>query len=276
MNASALSHRAPARMLRALDRLRGTPWPYCVAAFHRIAEPCGDGDELSYPPTAFAALCRYWRERCEILSLDRLLARLAHGDPAEHPCLSITFDDGYADNAEAAAPILDRLELSATFFLPTAALGVENRFPWDAGMSPPPRVMSWEQAQELHRAGFGIGSHTATHARLSVVRGAELERELEEPRRRLELELGEAPLDLAYPFGGPADCDEVARSAARRAGYRSCFSCHGGLIAAGDSPYRLNRMSISPRYHATPQAWARAYTRARWRASARRPAPAHW
>ncbi len=273
MTVRSLAARAPAPVFRALDRLRGSPWPYCVAAFHRIADH--PGDELSYPPAIFDALCRYWRDHFEILSLDCLLARLAHGDPARHPCLSITFDDGYADNAEVAAPVLERLDLSATFFLPTAAIGARRHFPWDAGLAPPPRTMSWAQARELHRAGFGVGSHTVTHARLATVRGAKLERELEDSRGRLGMELGEAPQDLAYPFGGPDDCDDIARAAARRAGYRSCFGCHGGLIAVGDSPYRLNRMSISPRYHPSPQAWARAYSRARWRTSARR-APGHW
>jgi peptidoglycan/xylan/chitin deacetylase (PgdA/CDA1 family) len=275
MNLNALARRAPAPVFRALDRMRGSAWPYCVVAFHRIAAPARADDELSYAPDAFAALCRYWREHFEVLSLDRLWARLAQGDVADHPCLSITFDDGYADNAEVAAPVLDQLDLSATFFLCSGAVGTQPRFPWDAGLSPPPRLMSWTQARELHRAGFGIGSHTVSHARLAAVRGAALSSELEDSRRRLASELGEAPLDLAYPFGGIADCDEVARTAARAAGYRSCFGCHGGLIAAGDSPYRLNRISISPRYHPTPQAWARAYTRARWRTAAHR-SPGHW
>ncbi|HVA65209.1 MAG TPA: polysaccharide deacetylase family protein, partial [Terriglobales bacterium] len=224
-------------------------------------------DELTYPAAGFAALCRYWRDHYEILSLDCLLARLAHSDEAPHPCLTITFDDGYADNAEVAAPILDRLNLSATFFVTTAVIGTRARFAWDAGLPATPPLMSWAQVRELRAAGFGIGSHTATHARLAGLRGAELHYELVASRQRLQMELGEPVLDFAYPFGGPHDCDAPAREAVRRAGYRCCLACHGGGVAATDSPYRLRRISVSPRHHANPQAWARTYTRLRWGAA---------
>ena len=253
---------------RALAWLPERQWPACVVAFHRVWD--GSRDELSYPPAAFAELCRYWRDHFEMLTLDRLLARHRHGDVATHPTLAITFDDGYADNAEVAAPILDRLGLGATFFVTTGYIGTEQRFAWDRGLARPARLMRWEQVRELHRAGFGIGSHTVSHARLSQTPDASLRWELDASRRRLEAEMGEAVLDFAYPFGGPEDCGEAARGAIASAGYRSCFSCHGGLIRTGESAYRLRRVSISPRYHGSPRDWAAQYARLRWQAGRRR------
>ncbi|MGH9394685.1 MAG: polysaccharide deacetylase family protein [Terriglobales bacterium] len=260
-----LMERIPAGVVRGVDRLANTGWPYAVVALHRVPASAGArDDELSYPAAQFEELCRYWRDHCEILNLDCLLARLAHRERAAHACLSITFDDGYADNAEVAAPILDRLSLSATFFVATAAIGSDCRFPWDAGLQERPRLMSWAQVRELHAAGFGIGSHTVSHARLAQVRGDALKSELADSRQRIERELGEPCLDLAYPFGGAGDCDFTARQAVQAAGYRCCLSCHGGLIAPADSPFRLRRIAVSPRHHATPRAWARQYGRARW------------
>jgi len=239
--ARSLAREVPLPALRALDRLRGAPWPYSIVAFHRVGD--GGADELTYPAAGFAALCRYWRDHYEILSLDCLLARLAHRDQASHPCLS------------------------ATFFLTTAVIGTRARFAWDAGLAATPPLMSWAQVRELRAAGFGIGSHTATHARLAGLRGAELHYELVASRQRLQVELGEAVLDFAYPYGGPHDCDAPAREAVRCAGYRCCLACHGGGVAATDSPYRLRRIAVSPRHHADPQAWARTYTRLRWGAA---------
>jgi hypothetical protein len=65
--------------------------------------------------------------------------------------------------------------------------------------------------------------------------------------------------DFAYPFGGIADCREEQRELIHAAGYRTCFSCHGGLIRPGDDAYHLRRIAISPRYHLTPSAWERRY-----------------
>lgn len=47
---------------------------------------------------------------------------LAKADALPRASLSITFDDGYADNLKHAAPILDKYRLPATFFIATAYL----------------------------------------------------------------------------------------------------------------------------------------------------------
>lgn len=65
-----------------------------------------------------AFLARYF---C-VLPLPDALAALQRGTlPAAAAC--ITFDDGYADNLEVAAPILQQYGLSATFFIATGFTG---------------------------------------------------------------------------------------------------------------------------------------------------------
>ncbi|MGZ5365969.1 MAG: polysaccharide deacetylase family protein [Mycobacterium sp.] len=70
---------------------------------------------------AFEAQMRWVRGWFNVLPLATGVELLYAGKlPAR--ALSITFDDGYADNAELAAPILSRLGLTATFFVATGFL----------------------------------------------------------------------------------------------------------------------------------------------------------
>jgi peptidoglycan/xylan/chitin deacetylase (PgdA/CDA1 family) len=92
-----------------------------ILIFHRVlAQP----DPLfpSEPDAEmFTEQMQWVREWFNVIPLAWAVELLyAGGLPAR--ALSITFDDGYADNAEVAAPILKRLGLSATFFVATGFL----------------------------------------------------------------------------------------------------------------------------------------------------------
>jgi peptidoglycan/xylan/chitin deacetylase (PgdA/CDA1 family) len=89
-----------------------------ILIYHRVL-PRPDPLFFEEPDAArFEAEMRWVRDWFNVLPLGQAVARLYEGSlPAR--ALSITFDDGYADNEEVAAPILQRLSLSATFFVST-------------------------------------------------------------------------------------------------------------------------------------------------------------
>lgn len=92
-----------------------------ILSFHQVRK---EVDPLAPDvPTAavFAEQMRWLADYCNVLPLVEATDRFRAGTlPARSAC--ITFDDGYADNVEVAAPILKGLGLPATFFVTTGAI----------------------------------------------------------------------------------------------------------------------------------------------------------
>ncbi len=102
-----------------------------VFTYHRIADPASDSyydPVISATAEGFRAQVQEIARRFRVLTLDEAIDRLRSGDHADRSAL-ITFDDGYRDNFETAAPILRELGLPAAFFLPTGFLD-EPSLPW--------------------------------------------------------------------------------------------------------------------------------------------------
>ena len=59
----------------------------------------------------------FLRRTANVVPLAGALAALGRGDPLPPRPVALTFDDGYRDQLELAVPMLERLELPATFFL---------------------------------------------------------------------------------------------------------------------------------------------------------------
>jgi len=111
----------------------------------------------------------------------------------------ITFDDGFAGFAEHAVPVLLAHDWSATAFLPTGRLGGNED--WYGADEPARPLMSWKQIEDLAARGIDFGGHSVSHADLTKLDTAELEREVHRPLEDIERHLGWTPAGFAPPYG---------------------------------------------------------------------------
>ncbi|WP_081890797.1 polysaccharide deacetylase family protein [Porticoccus hydrocarbonoclasticus] len=93
----------------------------CILTYHRVL-PERDYMRSSEPTVAtfdwhMELLARYFNP----LSLSDAIARLDNNDLPER-AVCVTFDDGYANNAECALPVLQRWSIPATVFISTGFL----------------------------------------------------------------------------------------------------------------------------------------------------------
>jgi peptidoglycan/xylan/chitin deacetylase (PgdA/CDA1 family) len=112
----------------------------------------------------------------------------------------------------------------------------------DDTQDPGRRFLDWNEIREMARHGVAFGSHTSSHANLSRLSGAALERELREPLERLRTNgIPHVPV-LAYPNG---DHTDAVVQAARAAGYSAAVSVRAGLESKFPSDrFRLRRINV--------------------------------
>jgi peptidoglycan/xylan/chitin deacetylase (PgdA/CDA1 family) len=138
--------------------------------------------------------------------------------------VAITFDDAYRSVLELALPILDRLGMRASVYVPTDWPGRDEPMTWpgiDQWLGGEHerelRCMSWDELGGLADDGWEVGSHTCSHPHLPELEDARLAAELEESRSVCEQRMGRPCASISYPYGA---VDERVVQAAGRAGYR--------------------------------------------------------
>lgn len=214
-----------------------------IVAFHRVTDELAE-DGLTCGLRKFEAFCRFFQRHFRVVPLSEQVARSRAGEDLGGT-LSITFDDGYRDNVEAAAPVLRRYGLPATFFVTTGFIGTNAVPAWDRHLATQPGWMTWDQVRALVAMGFDIGSHTDTHLDLGTADADSIRKELAVSRRKLSEELGTAAELFAYPFGGREHITPRSLELVRQAGFTCCAACHGGTNPVTPNPFRLNRVAIA-------------------------------
>ena len=129
-----------------------------ILIFHRVLKK---PDPLfpDLPDVAdFESRMRWVRDWFNVLPLSEGIDRLFSGTIPPR-ALAISFDDGYADNEELAAPILKRLGLSATFFVATGFLG--GGCMWNDRVIESIRTCEYD---ELDLSALGLARHSLTSA----------------------------------------------------------------------------------------------------------------
>ncbi len=228
------------RLLAAHRRL-----PAAIVVFHRVSDQISE-DGLTVSTTRFRWILRTLREHYHLLPLSHLVSHLEQALPWPPRTVAVTFDDGYRDNFEFAAPILAELAIPATFFITAGAIGTDRVMFWDEHLRGRVPWMDWDQVRAIHAQGFEIGSHTMNHADLGRVGPEQAWQELTRSKAKLEDELGAEVTLFAYPFGRTENMNEENRALVREAGYRCCCSCCGGFVTPQDDPFRLKRTPMDP------------------------------
>ncbi|MGO8691392.1 MAG: polysaccharide deacetylase family protein [Thermoguttaceae bacterium] len=215
--------------------------PIAVLAYHRIADDRANGWTVSQ--RTFARHIAWLDKHFDFISLEEAQRRIAGGGNCR-PAVSITFDDGYAENCVGAIPLLVKERIPCTYFVTVRNVLSGEPFAHDlvGGNSLPPN--SLDQLQAMAAAGIEIAAHGYTHADLGPMADPQaLRREVVTAGEELHSALGRPVRYFAFPFGLHANLSAAAFALARGAGYEAVCSCYGGFNFPGDDAFHLQRIA---------------------------------
>jgi peptidoglycan/xylan/chitin deacetylase (PgdA/CDA1 family) len=144
------------------------------------------------------------------------------GDSISHDKkIVITFDDGEINNFQEAFPLLKKLGFTAYFFIIVKRIGLNG-------------YMGWEEIKQIIGSGMQIGSHGLTHSILTNLKETQLEEELKDSKRNLEINLKRSIEDFSIPRGF---CNDKVIEKAYQAGYKRVF--------VSEKPYQVKADCVS-------------------------------
>ena len=229
MNLRRLLARTISETVAGVSWLRPPADGLRVLMYHAIGTPA-IGDTLglfSLSPERFQqhmALLTGWTQ-------GRVVAFDAAATTGTGCRVAITFDDGYRDNMEVAAPMLCELGLPFTVFVTSEFVRSGK-----AGFLSPTGLRALAALP-----GAQIGAHGANHVALTQCDEGALRNELTSSRHYLEDVLGGEVRTLAYPYGA---ADRRVRDAAMAAGYRLAACSQAGINLPERDPLLLARTEV--------------------------------
>jgi peptidoglycan/xylan/chitin deacetylase (PgdA/CDA1 family) len=203
-----------------------------VLCFHHIREPKPGQSETfksySVSPTQFADLMKALKDSGYTTILpDQLYDYLLHDGPLPAKPVMLTFDDTDEEQFSIAYQEMKKYGFKGVFFIMTVSI---NR----------PRYMTAAQLQELSADGNAVESHTWDHQMVTKYQGEDWEKQLIQPRKKIENITGKTAKYFAYPFGL---WNRAAFPELSKAGYKMAFS----LSTKRDSTqplYTVRRMIV--------------------------------
>lgn len=102
-----------------------------VLMYHHVADVERDPWGLAVSPAHFAEHLEVLRASGRPLLTQEGLEAALRTERLPRRAVVVTFDDGYADNAELALPALERADVPATVFVSTGAIDADREMWWD-------------------------------------------------------------------------------------------------------------------------------------------------
>ncbi len=200
----------------------------------------------------FEAHLLFLKKRTNVISFDDFLSGKLSTEKIN---VIITFDDGYKSWVSHAIPLLEMLELPATFFVSSGFINLqgneEAEFKKTKLFLKSPvindaRCLNNEDIKMISDKGFTIGGHTVHHCDLSkLVDEEKIGFEIGQDKIALENIINKKIDYFSYPFGSYKNPQVNLSEILLKSGYKGAVTTVTGNNSIDSDPYLLCR-EITP------------------------------
>lgn len=203
-----------------------------ILAYHGVESPPSSPFAVSVEN--FEKQAAYLAENFTVIDLSTLLVWQRGGHVSDKPLVVLTFDDGFKNNLEFAAPILKRFGLPATFFVIGGKLNDEDE-----------RFLTLDQVRQLQSGeGLSIGSHTFNHRSVGQIDADGLQEEIGVSKSYLEENLHHPIECFCYPYGTFNDFNDQSVEVLKQHRYLLACTSVNGINLRRTDPFRLRRTKV--------------------------------
>lgn len=235
----------PFRQWQMKSMVKSGKVPVAILFYHRVDN--FHLNDWTISKTRFEEQIDWFQENFDLVSLEECQSRIRSGYN-DRPTLSITFDDGYADNCMFALPMLLERKIPVTYFVTAQHTMEQQTFPHDAAEGNPLSPNSMEALRALVAAGIEIGAHTRTHADLGKVSDPKvLFDEVITATRDIESAIDCKINYFAFPYGQYENLNADVFRLCQEHGFKGVCSAYGGLNFIDDDSFHLQRIHGDPK-----------------------------
>ncbi len=207
-----------------------------ILCYHGISE---NSEKYSLSKKSFEKQIEKISKHAEFISMEEAVGVL-NGAKIKGPAVLLTFDDGFANLMEIA-PLIRKYDIKPAIFIlsdPESANKTE--------LNNDEKLLTVEEIIALHKNGWTIGCHSATHADFSILNQDEAKKQIIGSKLRIENKLGIKIDYFAYPKG---IFNENTINIVKEGGYKAAFSALPGCITEKSNRWILPRTVIDSSHH---------------------------
>ncbi|MCA9140876.1 MAG: polysaccharide deacetylase family protein [Planctomycetales bacterium] len=231
------------RFFRACVEASGQA-PLCVLFYHRVAD--SHPNEWTISNREFQRQMLWLKRNVDLVSLEEIQSRMRSGRN-DRIAAAITFDDGYAENADRAIPFLLENEIPTTYFVALDFVMHKRCFPHDVDRGVPLAANTPKQIRAMADAGVEIGAHTRSHCDVGAIADVTtMIDEIDTTTDELETLINRPIRYFAFPFGLKHNLSAAAAHLINRRGMLGVCSAFGAYNFPGDDPFHIKRIHGDP------------------------------